>query len=501
MFHRLTRPALLALALALGTAPAALAQTEIEPNGTLAQATVLSSTNTIVTGTFTTGSIDMDYFRFTLTESTNVSIRLWGATIGVCPNSAMDPTLNLFNAGGQPLADNDDAGSLCPLLDATTQPIMGSLPAGTYYLLAKSLFAPASQQPYTLVIETNPAPVPITESFTYQGKLDSAGQPVNGETQMFFSLWSHPTSTVATSRLSLPIQYSSVGIINGLFSVDLDFTIPNAPANYDGTERYLQIEIADLNGSGNRTVLEPRQRLAPTPHAIHAIRAGRAARATLADNATHAGTASNADYAGFAQDAASASTANTAASAAVASNVPWSGITGKPAEFADNDDATGGWTEVTASGLTYTSHQVGINTSLPGSFDLAVAGTAAKTGGGSWSVFSDERLKHDIKPMNGTLDRLLQLRGYTYEYNAEAVTNRLALPGTQIGLLAQEVERVFPDWVATDAQGYRYVTERATTALMVEALRDLRTEKDAEIDALNARIERLEQALDALSNK
>jgi hypothetical protein len=109
--------------------------------------------------------------------------------------------------------------------------------------------------------------------------------------------------------------------------------------------------------------------------------------------------------------------------------------------------------------------------------------------------FSEERLKHDITPMSGTLDRLMKLHGYSYEYNPEAVQNRLALPGRQIGLMAQEVETVFPDWVDRDSEGYRYVTERATTALMVEALRDIRNEKDREIDALKARIEHLESLI------
>jgi hypothetical protein len=116
--------------------------------------------------------------------------------------------------------------------------------------------------------------------------------------------------------------------------------------------------------------------------------------------------------------------------------------------------------------------------------------------------------------MVGTLDRLLRLRGYSFEYNADAVAKQLALPGTQIGLIAQEVERVFPDWVAADDQGYRYVTERATTALMVEALRDLRAEKDRAIEQLKAdaakrelenaelkaRLDRLESTLKAASH-
>jgi len=114
--------------------------------------------------------------------------------------------------------------------------------------------------------------------------------------------------------------------------------------------------------------------------------------------------------------------------------------------------------------------------------------------------------------MTGTLDRLLRLRGYTFLYNADAVSQRLALPGPQLGLLAEEVERVFPDWVGRDKDGYRYVTERSTTALMVEALRDLRTEKDRQLADrdrkleslaqqnadLKARLESLEQAVAAL---
>ncbi len=134
---------------------------------------------------------------------------------------------------------------------------------------------------------------------------------------------------------------------------------------------------------------------------------------------------------------------------------------------------------------------VGINTNNPSGFGFIVNGTAAKPGGGTWAVFSDSRLKHDIAPMTGTLDRLLKLHGYSFEYNADAVANRFALPGSQLGLLADEVEQVFPDWVGTDNQGYRYITERSTTALMVEALRDLKTEKDTQLAQRDRQIEQL----------
>ncbi|MDX2117064.1 MAG: tail fiber domain-containing protein [Planctomycetota bacterium] len=126
---------------------------------------------------------------------------------------------------------------------------------------------------------------------------------------------------------------------------------------------------------------------------------------------------------------------------------------------------------------------------------LQLDGTASKPGGGAWAALCDERTKSDIQPLTGTLDRLLKLKGHSYSYKSEFVEKGRALPGTQIGLVAQEVETVFPDWVTTGADGMKQVTERSTTALMVEALRDLRTEKDAEIAALKARLEQLESLI------
>ncbi len=466
-----TRLLIAAAMFTLAHASTAMAQSEVEPNNSIAQANVLASPNITVTGTYPNNT-DLDYFRFVLTETSAVSIRVWGPTVGVCPSGGVvDPLLTLFNSGGQQLATNDDAGTLCPLLDSSTAPVMGSLPPGTYYVQNRSLTVTNPPQAYSLVISAGAAPVPLTQSFSYQGKLDNAGAPVNGAVPMRFSLWNSATSAATASRVAPPILLNSVNVIEGRFTVGLDFTIPSGPAIFDGSERFLQIEVGDLNGGGGFTTLAPRQRLAPTPHAIYALSAGNAARATLADNATNATNATNAVSATF------------ATSASTASNVLWIDVEGKPAGFADNVDNTGGWTEAATTITTGLNVGIGV---LPGNFDFAVNGTAAKTGGGSWSVLSDERLKRDIKPMAGTLDRLLRLRGYTYEYNDDVVASRAALPGTQIGLLAQEVERVFPDWVGLDQSGFRYVTERSTTALMVEALRDLRAEKDRQIDALKA---------------
>ena len=136
-------------------------------------------------------------------------------------------------------------------------------------------------------------------------------------------------------------------------------------------------------------------------------------------------------------------------------------------------------------------------------FEFYTDGSAWKPGGGSWGVLSDERAKTNVAPLAGTLDKLMKLHGHSYDYKSKYVSSGRALPGKQIGLVAQEVEQVFPDWVSKSPDGLKMVNERATTALMVEALRDLRNEKDKQIEQverenkdLKARLARVESMLD-----
>ncbi len=152
-----------------------------------------------------------------------------------------------------------------------------------------------------------------------------------------------------------------------------------------------------------------------------------------------------------------------------------------------------------AGSRSYFQRSVGIGTTSPGAFMLAVDGNAAKPGGGAWSTLSDLHLKQDVRPIEtGMLDRLLTLKGYTFEFRNEAIVDRLTLPGRQIGLIAQEVAEVFPDWVGEDQDGTLYVTERGVTAIVVEALRELREEKDQQIESLRREVSELRALVDDL---
>ena len=149
--------------------------------------------------------------------------------------------------------------------------------------------------------------------------------------------------------------------------------------------------------------------------------------------------------------------------------------------------------------------RMGLGTSAPG-FQLHLStNSAAKPTSNVWTVSSDARLKRNIEPIEHALDDLLLLRGVTYQWKDPASQGNMA--GTYTGMIAQDVEKVFPEWISEDANGYKHLTVIGFEGLVVEALREMRAEKDAEIAelrdenvALRARIQRLEGMMEQLVN-
>jgi hypothetical protein len=102
----------------------------------------------------------------------------------------------------------------------------------------------------------------------------------------------------------------------------------------------------------------------------------------------------------------------------------------------------------------------------------------------TFTINSDARLKTNIKPLEGALDRLMQLKGVTYEWKNPAEHDNMR--DTQRGFIAQDVEKVFPEWVGTDDKGFKTLTTRGLEAMVVESLRTLKTENEALRDRVKA---------------
>ena len=111
---------------------------------------------------------------------------------------------------------------------------------------------------------------------------------------------------------------------------------------------------------------------------------------------------------------------------------------------------------------------------------LGVFGNWTHTG--TMASSSDIRLKKDIEPITGALDKVQALNGVTFEYLDDNITDRAT------GLIAQDVQAVLPEAVIENANGHLAVGYGNMVGLLVEAIKEL-TQANQE---LTARVETLE---------
>lgn len=135
--------------------------------------------------------------------------------------------------------------------------------------------------------------------------------------------------------------------------------------------------------------------------------------------------------------------------------------------------------------ITLSNGNVGIKTDNP-STDLAVNGSICYTG--SIGACSDLRYKRDVRTLEHALDKVTRLRGVSFDWKQNDYPEMNFPDQEQIGLIAQEVKEVVPQVVSETNDGYYNVDYSKLTALLVEAVKDLK----AENEELRARIDELE---------
>lgn len=86
---------------------------------------------------------------------------------------------------------------------------------------------------------------------------------------------------------------------------------------------------------------------------------------------------------------------------------------------------------------------------------------------------SDEKLKKDIQPMESVLDKISQLVPKTYHWRSEEYPNKKFGTQLEYGLVAQDVEKIFPDMVEKDANGLKAIHYERLPILSVQAIKEL----------------------------
>lgn len=91
-------------------------------------------------------------------------------------------------------------------------------------------------------------------------------------------------------------------------------------------------------------------------------------------------------------------------------------------------------------------------------------------------VFAGSELafKQNVEPMTAEkAASILQLQTYKFQYNKTAFQDKQFPAGDRLGLMAHEVEEHFPECIAKDDEGYRYVNYSMLVAPLLETVKQL----------------------------
>jgi hypothetical protein len=130
---------------------------------------------------------------------------------------------------------------------------------------------------------------------------------------------------------------------------------------------------------------------------------------------------------------------------------------------------------------------VGIGTTTP-TQKLDVAGIAHAS---SFPTSSDRRFKTNIEPLTNVLNGIGQIHGVSFDWNELYQSLGRSTGRREIGVVAQEVEAVFPELVTTWGEdNYRAVDYGRLTVVLLEAVKEL----DAKLQSVSEKLRALEEA-------
>tara|TARA_R110000803_G_scaffold37445_5_gene80668 strand:+ start:2229 stop:3653 length:1425 start_codon:yes stop_codon:yes gene_type:complete len=135
-------------------------------------------------------------------------------------------------------------------------------------------------------------------------------------------------------------------------------------------------------------------------------------------------------------------------------------------------------TNVNATGLISGSVIKSAN-AISGS-SLLIQGTIKATGDVTAFHSSDARLKDNITPIKGALDKIKTINGYEFDWNDKQNVHE----GHDVGVIAQEIEHILPEIVVTRDNGFKAVRYEKIVALLINAIK----EQQLQIDELKLKL-------------
>jgi hypothetical protein len=107
---------------------------------------------------------------------------------------------------------------------------------------------------------------------------------------------------------------------------------------------------------------------------------------------------------------------------------------------------------------------IGVNTAAPGTSGVIRAASDIIA-----FYSSDERLKDNVVEIDNAVEKVESLRGVEFDWNDK----QEIYEGHDVGVIAQDVEKVLPELVENRDNGYKAVKYEKLTALLIQAVKEL----------------------------
>ncbi|WP_409479513.1 tail fiber domain-containing protein [Pseudobdellovibrio sp. HCB154] len=114
--------------------------------------------------------------------------------------------------------------------------------------------------------------------------------------------------------------------------------------------------------------------------------------------------------------------------------------------------------------------RVGIGNASPAA---ALDVTGDIRGTGTVATWSDQRAKKNITTIPDSLNRVLKLRGVNFDWRTDEFPDKKFKTTRDMGVIAQEVEKVFPEAVNTSSDSFKSVSYSLLVAPLIEAVKEL----------------------------
>ena len=113
----------------------------------------------------------------------------------------------------------------------------------------------------------------------------------------------------------------------------------------------------------------------------------------------------------------------------------------------------------------------------PSSIQFQVTGQIASTDNITAYYSSDISLKDNLRPIENALFKVNQIAGYEFDWNEKSHQIQQE-KGHDVGLVAQEVEKVLPEVIQIREDGIKAIAYEKVVPLLVESVKELSQKVD-----------------------